>query len=294
MTAGSLRELLSHIVAPNETRWNDIFTNTQPLPTPLTKIQEAATAELSRREAEGVEDVTPEAEWGLPTISMQHNLQNFGVYSENPVCCAYRSVVQNTGIKIKLDELDSSPTVDIPTSNQSSVCRYYIWKGIRQVSGEATDQYFKTPTEPAAELGEGWLIDLSKRPAKIGKKRAGAPFQNNNKRHSNGDSEGVANKKPREEEGVEVKEEPIEEGAEEEEPTTELPDSSAAGEQGSKGAPRNQQTAVRLECRWFSLDVATTLCPLLETISKDSKFKNQVVALQLNANSFWKEKQGAQ
>ena len=252
----------------------------------LKKLKEAAVAELSRRKSAGVKDVEEE-EWCLPTVKFEHTFNSFGVHLENDLRCAFRSVVQNTGMKVKLADLEESRIVDIPvtSANKSAVSRYYVWKGIRKVSGDEQDPYYKLPKDITAELGEGWVVaeHQGRYPSAGGGKRFQARNQWQKKRRfqDNDTGNGVS--------------EPKKSNTEVDEDSTEFPEPNLEdGKAVTKPGVKSSNKPLHNECRWVPLEEAKRICPILKTLANETPFKNQVVALQLDANNFWKERQEKQ
>jgi len=93
--------------------------------------------------------------------------------------CTFRSLLEMTGLKVKLGELESSPSVDIPCEDNTNPhrgdsSRYVIWTGLRTASAGEDEMYYKG-SEMRKQLGEDWLVDgdLDRRTSRNAKRRQG-------------------------------------------------------------------------------------------------------------------------
>merc|ERR1719318_421479 len=279
MTMESMHELMSLYVRYDE-RWNEIFVKEHS--DVLKELKAEAVAELERRTEEGEEEYVNNTPWVLPSGPFNHRLLATGAFVENNIQCAFRSVLQTTGLKVKFSDIEESPIIDVPlkdnpNNHRGDVCRYYVWKGLRKVSGTDDEPYYK-PAEVTKTLGEGWNVDAdyeNKKKRKQGKDK----FRQKRKMQDNQVSENVEAKKENGDapQAMEEDKKPV---ADErpERPERQIPET-----------PKSTKSVLE-ECRWFPLEEAKKLSPALAAMAKNPKFKNQVKALQLEANAFMKEK----
>jgi len=311
MTMESLHELMSPYVRYDD-RWNEIFAKEHP--DVLKELEDSASAELTRRTEEGIEDEINRDPWVLPNSRFAHRLLQTGVLVENQLMCTFRSLLEMTGLKVKLGELEKSPYIDIPCEDNTNphrgdASRYYIWTGLRTVSAGEDEMYYKG-SEMKKQLGDEWLVDGDgdRRTARNAKRRQGKekkPYNNKRLKFPEGGVETVKieEEKPANEEDASEKtpvaddEKPEGEEVKAEEGENQGPDETQPAPQAEEKRrehrePRGAKNtkAIQEEVRWFPLEEAKELCPMLMTISSTTQFLGQVESLQTRADTFMKEK----
>ena len=73
------------------------------------------------------------------------------MYIEDSVPCAFRSIIQTTGVKIKLAELESSPTIDVQTDDAAQAGKQHLADSI-QGYGSSVPQSMSLTTIPDVSL----------------------------------------------------------------------------------------------------------------------------------------------
>lgn len=130
MTADSLQNVFKHTMRFDR-RWKKVL-HPEDFPEELKKVQTCAQNELSRRSSAG-EDQNQDRyrPWQLPKGNFHHRILSTGVFIESPAECAMRELLEETGIRLKLNDIASSPYVDLFQADnlnphKGDVARYYL------------------------------------------------------------------------------------------------------------------------------------------------------------------------
>jgi len=296
MTLESMKELMSVHVKFNE-RWAEIFS--RELTDTLKEIKAGCAKELERRKSEGHTEFQYEP-WTLPHARMEHNFYASGIFLESSLQCAFRSIVQTTGIKVKLGELETCPFIDVPSDETATqtgnICRYYIWKGIKKVPCETAEPYYE-PNDVVDDLGEGWVGEEGYNKQKRSNKNKNRNNNRNNNQgprkrrfHDNNENQNDSSEAKKEKGSDDIAtveaDEALAKKPIEDEKTPQKPGS-------VQGSQQFSWTPIHLECRWFSLEEGKALSTALSNMVGNASFKKQVTALQIEANTFWQEKQSS-
>lgn len=265
MTAESIQKLMSLYIQYDE-NWGEIVEKEDN--EILNELKTAAERELLRRTEIGLEKEVNDEEWQIPSSPFKHKFTGIGVTMENELQCTYRSIIQVTGVKVKLADLENSPFVDIPLENEDvihsgDVCRYHLWRSVRR-------EPVNNQNELLAQIGEEWNIESE-----------GA--EKRRRRQNNENPQQTLKRKIVDDGNIDVKKASIES-------KVEIP---VAMEEDAKDNIRRptvnvqddpkHNIAVYTECKWFPLSEALNICPILLELSKDPLFKGQVTLLEEEA-----------
>ncbi|XP_028399127.1 uncharacterized protein LOC114522593 [Dendronephthya gigantea] len=129
----------------------------------LREVQIAANKELFRRANSG-EDQNQDRfrPWRLPKGNFYHRMLSTGVFIEGPAEAAMRELKEETGIKLKLSDISSSPFIDLAQADninphKGDFSRYYLCGIITEPESYEDED----PQETAAESQETSGMDSS-------------------------------------------------------------------------------------------------------------------------------------
>lgn len=163
MTEESVRNVFRHTMKFDR-RWGKIL-NAEELPEELKELQSVAQEELSHR-ASTLEDQNQDRyrPWRLPKGNFHHRILSTGVFIESPAECAMRELREETGIRLKLNDIASSPYIDLYQADnlnphKGDVARYYLCGIITE--DEASTAETNKSEQPTEEMQVNPTVDTA-------------------------------------------------------------------------------------------------------------------------------------
>lgn len=136
MTMDSLQQVMTKNVKGNyDSRWNELFARPE-LPQQLKEVQDICVGELKRLEevaaSESMDnaDGGSEHKWLLPETEFMSRFDETGIYMEGSVLCGMRALMEKTGLRITMGQLEKSSVVDVTVEGKGvrgALTKYYVW-----------------------------------------------------------------------------------------------------------------------------------------------------------------------